>query len=219
MSVFSADRDILRFEPALFGDQHFRWQVLSAGSDGILNGTVFSSETGQFLTNAVQAGGVIYLKDQAGVLEGFYEIVLVDSETQLTVSVLRQSQEDNPVNIGASSGISYRISTFGPQAYEVMYELTQHFGIRPGDAESNYGVEDIIDTEVFRKASTYAVIAGVYATLGSDADDDSVCWKKSLHYQRLFEKTKERCRLSLDPGGDGLSDINKTGGSVRLKRV
>ena len=190
MTVFSKDSDILRYEPSLFGDLHLRWQNLSQGDDGQLNGTAFSSITGDFISNAVQSGGVIYVKSGDGLLEGMYEICSVDSETELVVSVIRQSDEDAPIAVGQGSDLFYRISTFAPQSYEVMFELTQYFGIGPGNPESEYGVDDIYDKDVLRQASTYAVIAGVYATLGSNAQEQDHLWAKSLHYQKLFEKSK-----------------------------
>jgi hypothetical protein len=146
-----------------------------------------------------------------------YEIVSVDSETELTVSVLRSDGEESAVGPGDNSDVSYRISTFGPQANEVGFELTQYFGIRPGNPDSEYTVDDILDVSVLKQASVYAVIAGVYATLGGSSDEDSF-WKKSLHYQKLFEKARERCRLSVDIGGDGVSDRTKIGGSMKLVR-
>lgn len=218
MTVFSTDSDILRYEPSLFGDLHLRWQNLSQGDDGQLNGTSFSALTGDFITNSVQSGGVIYVKSADGQLEGMYEIVSVDSGTELTVSAIRQGREDSPIAVGQGSDLFYRITTFAPQSYEVMFELTQYFGIGPGNSESKYGVDDIYDKDVLRQASTYAVIAGVYATLGSNAEEQDHLWNKSLHYQKLFEKAKERCRLSIDFDNDGYGDRTNIGGSLRLVR-
>jgi hypothetical protein len=218
MTVFSTDSDILRYEPSLFGDLHLRWQNLSQADDGQVTGTVFSSATGDFISNAVQSGGVIYIKSSDGLLEGMYEICSVDSETELTISAIRQGSEDAPIAVGQGSGLFYRISTFAPQSYEVMFELTQYFGIGPGNPESNYGVDDICEKDVLRQASTYAVIAGVYATLGSNAEEQDHLWSKSLHYQKLFEKARERCRLSIDFDKDGNADRTNIGGSVRLVR-
>jgi hypothetical protein len=70
---------------------------------------------------------------------------------------------------------------------------------------------------VLTRASVFAVISAVYATLASEAEDENF-WKKSLHYQRLFEKARERCRLSIDVGSDGVADVTKLGASVRLVR-
>ena len=217
MSVFSTDSDILKYEPTLFYDLCFDSQILAEGRDGQVDGTVFSSVSGNFISNA-EVGGVIYLKSTDGIFEGAYEIVSVDSSSNLTISVLRQNGSSDPVEVGQLNDLHYRIATFAPQSYEVMYQLTQYFGIRPGRPEGEYSVEDIFDKDVLRQVSTYAVIAGVYATLGSVNDESDQCWKKSLHYQGLFEKARERCRISIDRGDDGVSDRENIGGSIRLVR-
>ena len=74
-----------------------------------------------------------------------------------------------------------------------------------------------MDANVLKRASVFAVIASVYAMLASKAEDENF-WKKSLYYRKLFEKARERCRLSIDAGADGVADITKVGASVRLVR-
>lgn len=218
MSVFSTDSDILRYEPALFCDLHFDFQNISEGQDGVVDGCIFSSASGNFEANSVQAGGVICLKNLDESFEGVYEITSVDSAMELSVSVLRQSGDSDSIEVGQMDNLNYRITTFAPQCYEVMYQLTQYFGIRPGKPDAEYGIDDIYDKDVLRQASTYAVIASAYATLGSCNDDSDQYWKKSLYYQGLFEKARERCRLSIDRGDDGVSDKESIGGSIRLTR-
>lgn len=97
------------------------------------------------------------------------------------------------------------------------FQLTEYFGIRPGNPASDIEVEDILDTSVLRQASVFAVISGAYAMLAGKAKDES-SWKKSLYYQKLFAKAKARCRLSIDVGSDGLADVTKIGASGRLVR-
>lgn len=218
MVRFSSDRDILKYEAILLADLHFPWQVLSEGTGGVLSGTTFTVSGEDFSTAGVGAGSVVYLKSGDGTVDGIYEIVSVDSASELTVSILRTDDENDAIRVGDGSNVSYRIGTFDVQAEQVGYELTQHFGIRPGFAESEYSVEDVVDVSVLREVSVFAVIAVVYATLGSGADDGEGYWKKSLHYQRLFEKARERCRLLIDSGDDGVSDVRRDGGIVRLVR-
>ena len=95
--------------------------------------------------------------------------------------------------------------------------MTEYFGIRPGNPESEIEVEDILDTSVLRRASVFAVISSVYAMLASKAKDENF-WKKSLYYQKLFARAKGRCRLSIDAGSDGSADVTKVGASGRLVR-
>ena len=217
MAKFSNDVDILKYEPILFGELHLSSQVLAAGTGGTLSGTTLTAGGENFINASVAADGVIYLQSADGLLDGAFEIVSVDSTTQLTISVVRADSDDEAIAPPASNDISYRVSTFNPQAGEVGFQLTEYFGIRPGNPDSVYSVADVLDTNVLRKASVFAVIASVYAMLASKAEDEGY-WKKSLYYQKLFEKARERCRLSIDVGCDGVSDITKLGASVRLVR-
>ena len=217
MIYFSNDVDILRHEPILFGELHLPSQVLITGTGGALSGTTFTASGADFTSAFVTAGGVIYLQSSDGALDGVYEIVSVNSATQLTVSVIRSDCDDDAIAPPAATNISYRVSTFEPQASEVSFRLTEYFGIKPGNPASDIDAEDILDTDVLRSASVFAVVSDVYATLASEAEDENL-WKKSLHYQKLFEKARERCRLSIDIGSDGIADITKLGGAVRLVR-
>ncbi|MHC4459933.1 MAG: hypothetical protein ACYS6W_02060 [Planctomycetota bacterium] len=217
MVNFSNDADILKYEPILFGELHLPGQVLAAGTGGALSGTTFTASNADFVSAQVPAGGVIYLQSADGSLDGAYEIISVDSATALTVSVIRTDSGDDVIAPPAATDISYRIGTFRPQASEVGFKLTEYFGIRPGNPESAYDAEDVLDTDVLKRASVFAVISSVYTMLASKAEDENF-WKKSLHYQKLFERAKERCRLSIDVGSDGVADVTRVGASIRLVR-
>jgi hypothetical protein len=217
MSSFSNDADILKYEPVLFGELHLPGQVLTAGTGGVLSGTTFTASGADFVSASVSAAGVVYLQSADGSLDGAYEIVSVDSATQLTVSVVRADSGDDAVAPPAATDISYRVGTFEPQASEVYFQLTEYFGIRPGNPESEYDADDILDLSVLKRPSLFAVISRVYAMLASKHEDENF-WEKSLYYNRLFEKTKERCRLSIDVGSDGIADVTKVGMSLRLAR-
>ena len=217
MVRFSDDVDILKYEPVLFGELHLPWQVLAAGTGGTLSGTTFTASGADLVGAGVSTGGVVYMQSADGSLDGAYEIVSVDSTTQFTVSVIRSDPEDSAVAPPAATDISYHISTFGPQASEAGFRLTEYFGIKPGNPASDIDAEDILDTDVLRRASVFAVISSVYAMLASRAKDENF-WKKSLHYQKLFEKARERCRLGIDLGSDGVVDVTRVGASIRLVR-
>jgi len=217
MVSFSNDADILKYEPILFGELHLPQQVLATGTGGTLSGTTFTASGADFVSAQVCSGGVIYLQSADGTLDGAYEIVSVDSATQLSVSVIRSDSEMAAIAPPAATDISYRVSTFGPQTNEVGFQLTEYFGISPGNPASDIDAEDILDTDVLKRVSVFAVISSVYAMLASKAKDENF-WKKSQYYQKLFAKSKERCRLSIDAGSDGVADVTKVGGSVKLVR-
>jgi hypothetical protein len=217
MVTFSNDADILKYEPILFGELHLPWQVLASGTGANLNGTILIASGADFIAAQVQAGSVVYLQSADGSLDGVYEIVSVDSSTQLNISVLRADSADTAVPPPAATDISYRINTFGPQAAEVGFQLTEYFGIRPGNPASDVDADDILDATVLRLASVFAVISSVYAMLASKTKNQNY-WNKSLYYQKLSTKARGRCRLSIDVGADGLADVTKIGASGRLVR-
>ena len=217
MANFSNDTDILKYEPTLFGELHFAGQVLAKGTGGVLSGTTFTASGADFVSALAAAGGVIHLQSADGMLDMGVEIVSVDSATQLTVSVIRDDSESNSIAPPAATAVTYRVSTFRPQAGEAANQLMEYFSINPGDPASEIYVGDILNTDVLRRVSVLAVLSSVYATLASNSEDDNF-WKKSLHYKGLFEKARERSRVSFDMDGDGVADSTRFGGSVRLKR-
>lgn len=217
MVSFSNDADILKYEPILFGELHLPQQVLVTGTGGTLSGITFTANGADFVSAQVSAGGVVYLRSADGTLDGAYEIVSVDSATQLSVSVIRSDSAMAAVAPPAATEIFYRISTLGPQANEAGFQLTEYFSINPGNPASDIDADDVLDKNVLKRTSVFAVISTVYAMLASKAKDENF-WKKSLHYQKLFSKARERCRLSIDVGSDGVADITKVGASGRLVR-
>jgi hypothetical protein len=217
MAKFCNDVDILKYEPILFGELHLPGQVLAGGTGASLSGTLLTATDVDFVGAGVEAGGVAYLKSPGGSPDAAYEIVSVDSATQLTVSVVRSDAADPAIAPPAGSDISYRVSTFGSQIVEAAFQLTEYFGIQPGNPISEIAVENVVDTEGLRRASVLAVIAGAYA-MWAGCTERECFWRKSLFYRQLFEKAKQRCRVSVDLGSDGVADIIRVGGVIRLVR-
>jgi hypothetical protein len=219
MNSFSNDVDILRYEPSLFGDLHFAGQVLSSGSGAEISGTTLTAADADFNAAKITAGMVIYLQSADGVVDSVYEIVSVDSATQLTVSVLRADGQTEVVGLTDGEDVNYRICTYQPQSGEIFLQLTQHFGLRPGVADGLYSADDILDVSVLRQVSVYGVLSIIYAALTGRADDNEEnFWKKSRYYRQLYEKAMQRCRVSIDLGDDGVADSVRSGASVRLLR-
>lgn len=217
MAEFSKDRDILKYEPVLFGELHLPSQVLSSGSDGVLDGTSFTSTSADFVSSQMAEGGVIYLSSSEEFTGGAFEIVSVDSANELSISVLRADAADEAIAspVGGSD-LAYRVSTFAPQAREVGGQLLEYFGFGR-DGEKKITEEDILNPSVLRRVSAFAVISSVYSLLAAEGSDEGL-WKKSRYYRRRFEKCRERCSLAVDIDGDEVTDVTKSYGVLYLKR-
>jgi hypothetical protein len=217
MARFSYDVDILRYEPILFGELHMPSQVIAAGSGGTLSGTTFTATGADFPLAGVEAGGVIHLQSADGSLDGAFEIVSIDAATELTVSVVRADSSNSPIAPPAASEISYRVCSYRPQAEDAAFRLTEFFGIQPGNPDSEIDVTQILDTSGLRKASVLTVISRIYASWANGTQSECF-WKKSRLYEHLFEKARQRCRLTIDLDADGLADTTRAGGAIRLIR-
>jgi hypothetical protein len=218
MAMFSNDVDVLKWEPVLFGELHLPSQVLASGIGAALSGTALTATGAQFVGAGIAGGSVIHLRSADGTLDGAYEILSVDSAAELTVSVVRAGTSNPAVAPLSCTDIAYRVSTFAPQATEAAFELTQCFGIQPGDPTSEITVENLLDTEGLRRASVLRVISKVYAMWASKPAGEHF-WQKSLFYEQLYEKARQRCRVTVDLGGDGASDVIRAGGAIRLVRA
>jgi len=217
MVKFSSDVDILKHEPILFGELSLPSQVLISGTGATLTGTTLTAPDADFQSAGLDAGGVVHLRSANGLPDGAFEIVSVDSATQLTVSILRSGAADDPIAPPAADSITYRVVTYEPQAVDAAFELTQYFGIQPGNPTSAITTDDILDFEGLRRACVFAVIASVYRAWACRTDGDAF-WHKSKQYKQLAEDARQRCHLSVDLDGDGVADITRVGGVIRLVR-
>jgi len=217
MVRFSKDVDLLKWEPVLFVELAAASQTLCQGEDGVLSDITFTSSNASFDDAGVTAGQVIYLQDGEP-LDGCYEIVSVDSATQLTVSVLRLSKEDDPVAPPSGNTISYRISTFDPQAEEAAYGLLQYFGIEAVEDESS-ALGEILNLRALRQASVFGVLNVVLAAAAGGKNDRSGEWAKSQRYQELFHTARSKVRIELDTDSDNVAEAFRSGGTVRLRRM
>jgi hypothetical protein len=211
-----SDKDILKYEPALFGELHLKNQVVASGTNGVLTGTTFAANGANFVSAQIEAGDCIYLKSADSSLDGVYEIVAVDSATQVCISVLRADAEDDPIAppVGTqTTGLTYRISTFKPQIAEVSLRLMEYLGLKSDDVLA----DEILNTDEVRQLCAVGAIVLSYITLAAGASDENL-WSKAEHYKQLFSERLERCRIAIDKDGDGVADGVRYGGCGRLFR-
>jgi len=219
MAQFSTDTDLLKWEPVLFRDVALPSQTLCSGSDGVIAGTTLTSSGASFTDAGIAAGHVVYLSDSTCTIDGCYEVVSVDFSTALTVSVVRASSDDDAIAPPSGSQLSYRISTFDPQAQEAAYSLLHYFGLQPSGASEGITVDEIQDQTVLRQASVFAVLSAIFAGSATSEDDNMSFWQKSLRYQKLFQDARVKIRLGIDTDNDDIAEQFRLGGTVRLRRL
>jgi len=217
MLLFSSDVDLAKYEPNVFGSWYLSSQVLCGGANGIVAGTQFTASGVDFTAAQISAGNVIWLESVDGTIKGAFEVVETIDSTHLTVSVLRTSSEQAAIPIGSASGMTWRIVTYGPQAYEVLWQLSQKLGLSPG-CVSEQSVDDIVTVEPLRQASVFGILAAVFEALYTGADGQTVLLEKKEYYQWRYEKAVERLTVTVDTDGDGDADKSVRPSVVQLAR-
>ena len=218
MLSFSTDVDVAKFEPNVFGSWYLSSQVLCSGGNGIVAGTQFTASGVDFSAAQVAAGHVISLQSADGAIKGAFEIVDVIDSTHLTVSVLRASTEQAAIPIGSASGLTWRIVTYAPQAYEVLFQLSQKLSLSPGCPDVENSVNDITNPISLRQASIFGILAAVFEALYTGADGQTVLVEKKEQYQWQFGKAVERLSVNIDTDADGDGDKNIMLSVVQLVR-
>ena len=217
MFSFSSDVDLAKFEPGVFGSWFLSSQVLCGGANGIVAGTQFTASGVDFTAAQAAAGGVIYLESADGSIKGAFEIVSVDDATHLTVSVLRVNNEQAAIPVGSASGLTWRIVSYAPQAYEVLRQLSQKMGLSPG-CESQQSIEDIVDAEPLRAASIFGVLAMGFESLYTGDANQTVLVEKKEHYQWRYDRELEQLTVRVDTNDDGSTDKSITPSVVKMQR-
>ena len=214
--TFSQDRDLVILEPRLFAELAWPGQVLAAGSDGALADGAFTSASADFVAARLAVGMVLHVQLPAGATA--LEIVAIDSASELTVSALRATADDDAI-VPAAEGetLSYHVASFAAQAEMVALEMLTSLGLWPADPTSPWQAQDIAQPEALRAVSAYGVLATVLGGAASRTDAQDGYWTKAAHYRRLFERGLQRLRVAL--GGEGGSaQAVRDLGAGRLRR-
>lgn len=202
--MLCTDLDIAKQDYGLFSGLTgpFPTQVLTKGNNGQVSGTTFLATGQTFTSVGIAAGHMIYLSDGVGNIDGVFEIVSVDSATQLTISIVRADPATNPIPVGTGSSLYFRIKTFAPQIKRAEFELSQLLQLKPGCPDGQYGLDDLEDQNVLRDAALYWTLSLICAAMyGVESYGDSPYsyWEtlneKRELYREMAESAIQRCKL------------------------
>jgi hypothetical protein len=166
-------------------------------------GTQFTAAGVDFITSQVQAGGVIWIQSGDETIKGAFEIVDVIDSGHLTVSVVRINDEQAAIPVGSASGLTWRIVSYGLQGYEILWQLSQRLGLRPGCSASDYSVDEIVNAESLRQVSVFGVLDMIFQSLYRGLEGQDVLNEKAEHYRLQFDEAMGRLRVKIDLDGDG----------------
>jgi hypothetical protein len=218
MTNFSTDADLLKWEPALAREIILDHQGLTRGTGAATQGSTVTAAGAQFATCRLRPGHVIHLQNDLQGVDGYYEVLSVEGETQLLAGLVGGSLED-PVPLPAAAGLAYDVHTFDPQHEEARYALLARFGLEADAMNPLADLERwIARRRCLRRASVALVLATLYRGQAPGGADTSALARKADHYARLYEDEVAKARVALDRNGDGQVDDVRSLSSHRLRR-
>ncbi len=219
MTNFSTDADLLKWEPALLREIVLDHQCLTRGDGATSQTFTVTAADGQFVTSQVRPGHVVHLSNPDQGVDGCYEVLSVESETELMAAVVGSSGDD-AVPLPSATDLGFRIQTFDPQHEEARFALLARFGLEADAADPASDLADwIAQRRALRRASVALVLATLYRGQAAGSLTESGLAAKADHYARLYEDEVAKARLVLDRDADGRADDVRSLSSHRLRRV
>jgi hypothetical protein len=218
MTNFSTDADLLKWEPAVLRDIVLDHQRLTRGSGATSLGFSVTAEDGNFVTSQVRPGHAIHLANPDQGVDGYYEVLSVESETELLAGVVG-GREDEWIPLPTATDLDFAIRTFDPQHEEARWALLARFGLEVDASDADADLERwIAQHRSLRRASVALVLATLYRGQASGDLEAAGLARKAEHYARFYEDEAARVRLPLDRDADGRPDDVRGPASFRLRR-
>lgn len=208
---FSADRDLLPYEPTVFNDVPYVGQQRLGVSDVAFDGTVVTSASADFTAAGIESADVVLIADIP------HEVIARNDANTLTVSLLRTRLGDAVVPGTAGTDLELIARTFAPQATLVHEHLLTLMGI--GDPGSDLNEDAIVSLSVMARLETLGTLERVYSGAAALIGDNATLLHKAKTYRDRFRRSLRGATVLIDTDGDGHADARRCPGVVRLQRV
>jgi len=217
MTNFSTDADLLKWEPALMREIVLDHQCLTRGAEATSSGFSVIAAGGKFVTAKVRPGHVIHLENPDQGVDGFYEVLSVEGETELMAGLVG-GRGDESVPLPAATDLDFSIHSFDPQHEEARWALLARFGLEADAQDAGADLERwIAQHRTLRRASVALVLAMLYRGQAAGGEAGGLA-RKAEHYAKLHDDEVAKARLVLDRDADGRPDDVRTLASHRLRR-
>lgn len=215
--MFARDRDLLAYEPDLFRDVAWSGQRLVKALGSILSGTttlMIGTQDVNFTEAGVEAGYVVVVGGTP------YEVIERVGDLSVTVSRVRQDDDDPLITPSPASTATTTVVSYRPQLRMVHDQLLRTIGIEPEDpAELERVTEaDITNPGALKAIEAMSTIHMVLSSAAALSGPDSTLWRRAQHYRDLVARERQRVGVRIDLDGDGVPDATRRLNVVQFMR-
>jgi hypothetical protein len=216
MSEFCQDRELLCIEPVIFIGGGFASQQLIGGTGASIAASQLHWSGGDFLAAGVKPGMIATVWQSSAAEGNAYEIVSVDSQSQLTISVLRADPTGPILPPLAIANTSFHIRTYQPQIQAVSAALAEK--LRRITESTAVQSGQFADSAQLRTTTAYGTLQSIFVARAENASSADANWIKAQYYRDLFRQHQVQLRLAVDADGDGIAELTRTLGHVQFRR-
>jgi len=214
--MFANDRDLLVLEPNLVRDVGWVGQRLVKGTGDVAGTTLtMTSQDVGFELVEIGAGHVVVVGGVA------YEVIARISNTQLTISRLRASEDGTVLVPSPVSGAAVEVPSFGPQQAMVHGQVLRMLGIDPEEKAGGGVVTEasITNGKSLVLFEALGVLHLIFAAAAALAGEKSPMAFKAGMYRDRFSAERGRVAARIDTDGDGVADATRRPSVVQLVRA
>lgn len=210
---FATDRDLLAFEPNLFRDIAWTGQRRISADDGATSGSALTSASSNFTSARIKPGHVAMLDAIP------LEVISIDSDTQLTVSLLRDDVDDPTLSPPALTDAPLVITTFGPQIASVHDQLLRALGIEPTNPNAQPSAADITNPAALARLEVLGALHLIFTAAATLSTTDDILRTKAEMYRDRFIAQRNRLAVGVDLDGDGLPEATRRLNTIQFIRA
>lgn len=210
--AFATDRDLLVLEPNLFRDIAWAGQRRLSATDGATSGDSLTSASSDFGAAGVGAGHVVMLDAIA------LEVIERVSATELKVSLLRDSAQDEALPPPALSGAKVLVTSFGPQIQSVHEQLLRALGVEPSDTSAAVTASNITNPAALARLEAIGALHLVFSAAAALANEQDRWWLKAEMYRDRFIAQRRRLAIGIDLDGDGVPEATRRLNTIQFVR-
>jgi hypothetical protein len=210
--LFSTDRDLLAYEPAVFNDVPLLTQQHLHAADGEVDGTLVTSVTADFDAAGTAAGDVLLIDKVP------HEVIERLDAATLRVSKLRTRMTDPLIGPGDGVGRELIVRTFAPQAQLVHQTLLRLLGLGD-DRDHDLTADAVVSLTTMARLETLGTLERIYSAAVAIGGDNADLHAKADRYARQFAAACAGAGVLIDTNGDGLPDERRFLGLCTMRRA
>jgi hypothetical protein len=209
--MFTADRDLVVLEPAVFRDAAHLSQVLYAGTCAL--------DLTQVLTNSAPPESAEITSGGVALIDGVaMEIVQRAGEREFGVSLPRPDRGALLVAWRTLASAKIEIRGFSSMIAVVHRRLMADLGMSPGGPHADVEIGAVMNPEDWRNVETLGTLSLIYTAAAAMRGSDDPLWSKAEHYRREHAAARRRLVVRIDRDGDGVADVELRVQTGRLTR-